>query len=128
MSEENVELARNAWTPDSFLGLFDEYIVADSRAHPVPGLRDIGFGREQVTDAFLEYWRTWDDYAIEPVKFVDAGQSVVVTVHEHGKGRESGVPVDWTTYAVLWMRDGRIARAQAFLSRDEALEAARQPE
>ena len=124
MSRENVEIVRNAWTADSFLGLFDEYIVADSRAHPVPGLPDISFGREQVTDAFLEYWRTWDDYAIEPVKFVDAGQSVVVSVHEHGKGRGSGVPVERPHFQVWTFRHRKLVRWEPFASEAEALEAA----
>lgn len=40
-----------------------------------------------------------------------------------GLGQASEVPVEWTTFAVLHMRDGKIARAQGFLSRDEALKA-----
>jgi ketosteroid isomerase-like protein len=124
MSEENVDLARNAWTPDSFLGLFDEYIVSDSREHPVPGLRDIAFGQGQVTEAFIDYWRTWDDYAIEPIEFIDAGQSVVVTVRERGTGKGSGVPVERPHFQVWTFRRGKLVRWEAFRSKVEALEAA----
>ncbi len=41
-----------------------------------------------------------------------------------GEGQASGVPFEWTTFAVLRIRDGKIVRAQAFLSEDEALKAA----
>jgi ketosteroid isomerase-like protein len=124
MSQENVELARNAWTPESFLGLFDEFIVTDMREHPVPGLRNIALGREQATEAFVSYWRTWDDYAIEPVEFIDAGQSVVVTVREHGKGKGSGVPVERPHFQVWTFRRRKLVRWEAFASKAEALEAA----
>jgi ketosteroid isomerase-like protein len=60
----------------------------------------------------------------EPSGVTAGGDAVVAELAAHGLGTGSGVPVDWTTFAVLWMREGRIARAQAFLSRDEALEAA----
>jgi ketosteroid isomerase-like protein len=41
-----------------------------------------------------------------------------------GLGQASGAPIAWTTFAVLHMRDGRILRAQAFLSEAEARSAA----
>ncbi|MDQ3573046.1 MAG: hypothetical protein M3383_09330 [Actinomycetota bacterium] len=45
MSEEKVEIVGNAWTADSFIALFDDYIVMDSRANPVPGLLIVEMAR-----------------------------------------------------------------------------------
>ena len=52
------------------------------------------------------------------------GQSVVVTVHEHGKGRESGVPVERPHFQVWTFRRGKLVRWEAFASEAAALEAA----
>lgn len=124
MSQENVDLARNAWTPDGFIALFDEFIVTDMRQHRVPGLRDIALGREQAVEAFHSYWRSWDDYEIDPVEFIDAGQSVVVIVRERGVGKGSGVPVERDHFQVWTFRRRKLVRWEAFATREAALEAA----
>jgi ketosteroid isomerase-like protein len=41
-----------------------------------------------------------------------------------GLGQVSGAPISWTTFIVLRVRDGRIVRAQGFLSEAEARSAA----
>jgi ketosteroid isomerase-like protein len=60
----------------------------------------------------------------EPRSFTASGDVILSELASRGTGQASGVPVEWTTFAVLRMRDGKIVRAQAFLSRAEALEAA----
>jgi ketosteroid isomerase-like protein len=60
----------------------------------------------------------------EPVSFTTSGDVIVSEWASRGLGKASGVPIAWTTFAVLHMRDGKIVRAQGFLRRDEALEAA----
>jgi len=41
-----------------------------------------------------------------------------------GRGQGSGVPIpEWTTFAAMRPRDGKIARADGFLSRDETVRA-----
>jgi ketosteroid isomerase-like protein len=40
------------------------------------------------------------------------------------KGRGSGVELDQPMLSVVWFRNGKVARMQSFLDRDEALEAA----
>ncbi len=42
----------------------------------------------------------------------------------YGRGQASNVPVQWTAFVVLRMREGKIGRADAFLTPSEALEAA----
>ena len=124
MSKTKVEIARSAWTADAFTALFDDYIVMDSRANPVPGLPLVEMGRDEVIKGFRQYWGTWDEYAIDPVEFVDAGQSVVVVVREHGRGKGSGVPVEREHFQLWTFRGGKLIRWEPFRSRAEALEAA----
>ena len=124
MSQENVDLARRSWTADAFTELFDEHIVMDSRENPVPDLPEVQVGRDEAINAFRHYWGTWDEYAIDPVEFIDAGQSVVVVVHEHGRGKGSGVPVERQHFQLWTFRRGRIVRWEAFADKSAALEAA----
>jgi ketosteroid isomerase-like protein len=60
----------------------------------------------------------------EPKSFTTSGDVVLIELASRGLGQASGVPFEWTTFAVVHMRDGRITRLQAFLDRDEAHEAA----
>jgi hypothetical protein len=85
MSRENVDLVRRSWTADAFTALFDEHIVVDSREFPLPDVPDFYIGRDEAINAFRHYWGTWDEYAIDLVELIDAGQSVVVVVNEHGR-------------------------------------------
>ena len=124
MSEENVELARNAWTAEGFTGLFDEHIVMDSRANRVPDLPAILTGRDAAIEAFHHYWGTWEEYTIDPEEFIDAGQSVVVVIRERGRGKGSGVPVERQHFQLWTFRQGRIVRWESFADRASALEAA----
>ncbi len=60
----------------------------------------------------------------EPRSFRVSGDLVVSEWAGSGRGQASEVPFEWTTVVVFRMRDGKIARAQAFLSATEVLEAA----
>ena len=53
-----------------------------------------------------------------------AGDVVVSEWAAGGQGQASGAPIQWSTFTVVRVRDGRIAKAQGFLSMAEALEAA----
>jgi ketosteroid isomerase-like protein len=54
------------------------------------------------------------------------GDVVVSELIGRGAGQGSGAPFEWTTFIVSVVRDGRIARVQAFLGREDALSAARE--
>ncbi len=58
------------------------------------------------------------------VKYLDAGDKVVVFHHEVAKGRESGVVVETDTGSVNTIRNGKIVRVRAYMDRRDALEAA----
>ncbi len=81
-----------------------------------------------MIEAVRHYWGTWDEYAIDPIEFIDVGQSVVITVRERGRGKTSGVPVERQQTQVWTFRNGRIVRWELFGERADALEAAGLPE
>ena len=66
----------------------------------------------------------WEERRIEPEKFLDAGDDVVVLFHEYRRGRGSGVELENHTAAVITVRDGRVVRLQGLMDRGAALEAA----
>ncbi len=126
MSQENVELVRWAFTSDAarFFSLLDEQVEFDARRNAdLPGTALAGRGREVVERFCREFWGTWAEYSAEPQDFIDAGEHVVVEVHERGKGKGSGVPFEQTHVQVWTLRDGRLVRWLLFADMAEALEA-----
>ncbi len=126
MSEENVEMVRRGIeSVDTFWAMLDEYVVWDMRAwFPSPDLDDVYVGRDAVIKASRHYWGTWDEYRVEAEEILDAGPSVVVILHEYGRGKGSGAPFEKRHPQVWTFRGDRIIRWDSFSSRAEALEAA----
>jgi ketosteroid isomerase-like protein len=59
---------------------------------------------------------------------IDAGDDVVVSVTRHrGRGRESGLEMDFEVFYVQRVRQGKLSRLEMFFSREQALEAAAPP-
>jgi ketosteroid isomerase-like protein len=125
MSQENVELVRRGVASvDAFWAMLDEYVIWDLRGLPIPDLDAVYMGRDAVIKASRHYWGTWDDYEVEAEEIIDAGMSVVVIIHERGRGKGSGVPIDQRLPQLWTFRDGRIIRWDQLASRSEAIEAA----
>ena len=125
MSEENIELVRRGIEDVKvFWEMLDEYVVWDTRDHPVLDLDSVYVGRDAVIKASRHYWGTWEDYHLEAEELIDAGASVVVVVRERGRGKGSGVPFE-NRWAQVWtFGRGRIIRWDLFPDRAAALEAA----
>jgi ketosteroid isomerase-like protein len=125
MSEENVELARRGMrSAEEFVGLLDDYVVRDNREYPLIDVPDVEMGREQLEEFLRHYWGTFEDYSLDATELIDAGQSVVVVLHEQARGRGSGAALERDWAHVWTFRKGRIIRMEAFRTREEALEAA----
>jgi ketosteroid isomerase-like protein len=60
----------------------------------------------------------------EATGFTTSGDAVFSEWTGRGLGQASGVPIRWRTFAAVHVRDGKIVRLQAYLDRNEALEAA----
>ena len=59
----------------------------------------------------------------EPRSFAPNGDLLLCELASRGLGRGSRVPIEWTTFAVMQMRNGKIMRVRVLLDRQEALEA-----
>jgi ketosteroid isomerase-like protein len=60
---------------------------------------------------------------MRPVEIIDAGDQLVVFVHEVARGRESGIVLETDIVTVRTLRRGRVVRVRSFMDRSEALEA-----
>jgi ketosteroid isomerase-like protein len=101
--EENCELHEPPETPDT----------------PTAGFRGHDGIREWMTNL-----REVAGVQFEPTSSAASGAVIFSEWIARGVGHGSGVPIEWTSFVVLHVRVGKIVRAQAFLSRDQALEAA----
>ena len=129
MSQENVEVIREAWKAygeqgvDGLLGFFAEDCVCED--YPEMPDRASYKGREGVRRRDDHFREMWGDLVIEPVELIDAAEDVVITVVSiRGHGEGSGAPVDAPTAFVSELCDGKCIRDRAFRSRSQALEAA----
>ena len=99
MSQENVEIVRaswEAWGRGDMGALFDFYdpgVEWDMSHSYVPGM-EVFHGHDGVREFFREWGEFFAEYHAEPEGFVDAGDSVVARVRQHGRGRASNVGVE----------------------------------
>src|SRR5690242_11312632 len=81
-------------------------------------------GRDEVVRSFADNLATWETLTLDYERYLDAGDQVVVFVHEVARGRQSGVETETDTAVVFTLESGRVTRARAYMDRAEALEAA----
>ena len=85
----------------------------------------IHHGLAQIIDAFLnEDLEAWEVRRLEPQEFIDAGENVVMLLHEYRRGRGSGVPLESDTGVVFAVRDRRVVRIRGYMDPAAALQAA----
>ena len=127
MSQENVEIVCGI-VEDAVRGRWEESARQSGRtprSHgTVGGLHEgsVWRGPEQITEVFEQDAEAWDERRFEVEEFIDAGDSVVVLVHEFRRGKGSGVEMDTDTAVVYELRDGRVVRIQGYMDRAQALE------
>ena len=130
MSEENVEIVRNAFAAfdrgdtEHILRLCDEDIVI-TQPPELPDASSEQHGHRGVLEAFAIWPEQWDDYRIEILKIAAAsGGKVFVATRTRGRGKQSGVEVDMEISFAFTVRDGRITELRIFMREADALEAA----
>ena len=129
MSQENVEIVREAF--EAFLAGDREktakLVDPEVEFHgTVGGLEEgrIAHGQSQIDQMFeAEDLEAWEERRLEAEEFIDAGDNVVVLLHEYRRGRGSGVELETKTAAVAAVSGGRVVRIQGYMDRDAALEA-----
>jgi ketosteroid isomerase-like protein len=125
MSQQNVEILERALAsgdPGALLAILDgevewDYVGAFPEAVTY-------HGPDEVRD-FLQQWSgAFDDFGVEAEELIDAGDSVVVRLHQWGHGKETGALVENRTWQVFTLREGRVVHCRGYANRAEALEAA----
>jgi ketosteroid isomerase-like protein len=135
MSEENVKLVRNLYALGDFLNpnpaevdqAFRDYLDEQFELRLPPDYPEgelVFRGREGVAQWRVMLQEAWDEWRIEPERFLDAGGRVVVFARLVGKGETSGVPFDLETTHVLTIHADRVASMHVYRDRSDALEAA----
>jgi ketosteroid isomerase-like protein len=128
MSQENVEIVRQTYecVERRNWDRMADLLHPDVEQHGTVGGVEEGFvarGISQVIQSFEKMGEAWDEQRIEPQKFIDAGDQVVVFQREYQRGKRSGVELVVDTAAILDLRDGRIVRIQGYMDPGTALEA-----
>jgi ketosteroid isomerase-like protein len=82
-------------------------------------------GTDGLREMLRDLDEVWDEFRVEALEFIDAGDRVVVVGRSVGKGKGSGIEVDQSGAHLFALRDGRIVRWElGYADRDHALEAA----
>lgn len=128
MSEENVAVIRGmyaAWRRGEWLpDLLDPEIEWDISAYPGLDTPVRGRGRENFLEILDRYVRAWIEYEATAKELLDAGDDVVVVIHETIRARGTEMSIERDLPQVWTMREGRAVRMRAYRTKQEALEAA----
>jgi uncharacterized protein len=81
-------------------------------------------GVEGVRAWMLDLYAAWEQMDIDLEELIEAGDDVVAVIRVAGRGRVSGIEMEYRPAGVWTIRDGRIVRVVWFVDRDDALEAA----
>jgi ketosteroid isomerase-like protein len=130
MSQENVKLVQEAF--EAFVGgdreTAAQLVDPEVEFHgTVGGLQEgqIARGQSEIDQTFeVEDLEAWEERRLEAEEFIDAGDDVVVLLHEYRRGRGSGVELETKTAVVVGVSGGRVVRIQGYMDRDAALKAA----
>jgi ketosteroid isomerase-like protein len=127
MSRENVEALRavyDEWGKGNFRAggdLLDPHVVFIL----TPDFPDAGtyLGADRVTEYMLGFLAAWEKLTLTAEEFIEAGDSVVVAIHQRAVGRESGTHTELRFFQVWTFRGRAVTRLESVRSRTEALEA-----
>ena len=129
MSRENIEVVRRIYQAFNRRdnALLGQLIAPDAELHS-PAWGPFSQQSFKGWEAMKE--QQWDDmfaaiadFRSEPEAMVDAGDYVVATIHNTGRGASSGAAVEMRVPVVLEIREGKLVRLEVFETRAEALEA-----
>jgi ketosteroid isomerase-like protein len=137
MSEENVEVIRSFYemgagdwfsvAPDQIDRAFREYVDERFEARlpsDYPEGEPVFRGRKGFDEMTAMLADAWGKWRLEPERFLDAGDRVVVFARILAEGGASGVPIEVETAHVWTIRGARATSMHAYRDRSQALEAA----
>ena len=77
-----------------------------------------------LRQCWLDWLAPWTTYRQEVERAIDLGDRVLLIIHDFGRSKGGTHEVKGETAGLWTVRDGKIARAEFYLSHAEALEAA----
>jgi uncharacterized protein len=126
MSERNVQIVREAFEHFSRTGEpYWDQIDPDVELHD-HDIPDAGSyrGHRGYADWLADWGDAWSDFSVEPQRWVDAGDKVVVVLQLTATGKGSGIEVKRRDGMVFTLRDGKSVRVDYYNNEAQALEAA----
>jgi ketosteroid isomerase-like protein len=130
MSQENVEIVRRLYDAVNLAGLgaVTDFLHPEVEVVPPPNWPEgsaLLRGRERVQEFARQWMETFEDFRVEPERYVDSGgEEVVVYVRDRGRIKGSGTEIDNRLIHVWTLTGGKVIRWQLFAEEDQALEAA----
>jgi ketosteroid isomerase-like protein len=88
-----------------------------------PGVRTVYEGWDGVMEYLVNWYSQWEDYVVEPVKFLDAGDQVLVVLRERGRMERQDIEIEQEFSHSFRLREGRILEWRHYDSHRQALEA-----
>jgi ketosteroid isomerase-like protein len=141
MSEENVEIVRramDAYERRDFATLFAFYdreiewhvgqlmaqATGSGQVGEIGDFDPVYYGHEGIRDFWRSWLEAWETISFDYEEFIDAGDTVIVMLSQHTRGRASGIELE-LSYAQAWtVQGGKITRMEFFPTRNDALGAA----
>ena len=130
MSQENVEVVRRmnrAFNEGDVEGVVDVF-------HPDAELTDLlnapdlprsARGTTGIREVVATWFDAFDEFSGEVTEYIDAGDAVICVTHYRGKGKESGLTVDYDGVDLHEFRNGKVTRTTlGYASKADALQAA----
>jgi ketosteroid isomerase-like protein len=126
MSRANVEIVRRAFEArqrgEPWDDTLDPEFEWDFSAYPGLDLEVRGRGHENFARAMERYRRAWIDYESAAKELIDAGDDVVVVIHETARLRGTEMLVERDLIVVWTMRAARATRMRGYQTMREALQ------
>jgi hypothetical protein len=127
--QEDVERLRGAYEAFNEGGveailerLAPEIQVRDRASSPD---RQTRYGKEGIKQLFDSYMEAFDALRLEPEEFIEAGDQIVVSLHQRIRGKGSGAEVEGRIVHVWTMRGGAALQLRIFGDKEQALAALR---
>ena len=129
MAQEDVDLVHAGFAAlkRGDLDWFDDMTAPDLTIVQPPEVPDAKTyeGPGAMAAAMADWPSEWEDFQMELTEVVDLGDGVLISVtRHHGRGRESGIEMNFEVFYVHGGRDGKLARLEMYFSREQALDAA----
>jgi ketosteroid isomerase-like protein len=123
--EETIHVAYEAWSRRDVEALL-EVVHPDAEARPILGANvgtDVYRGHDGLRQWFKDLHQEWETFQTRVTRIEERGDRALCTIDVYARGRASGVVIEGELYHLVELREGLIARLDAFRERDGALRA-----